>query len=119
MWRRARADFTARGTGPLVGRATLAYADLTHGSRPFRRERSNWVLPSRSRAYPAKPKRGKGWKPCRTQRIPSGLRGGVVDSNYQLTVEDAAEIAEYAVVVSVDAAAVAPAHSVAGIPPTA
>jgi hypothetical protein len=39
-----------------------------------------------------------------------------------LTVEDAAEIVEYAedaVVVFVDAAAVAPAHSVAGIPPAA
>jgi hydrogenase maturation protease len=33
------------------------------------------------------------------------LPGVVVDANYQLTVEDAAEIAEYAVVVFVDAAA--------------
>ena len=37
------------------------------------------------------------------------LPGVVVDANYQLTVEDAAEIAEYAVVVFVDAAAVGPA----------
>ena len=37
------------------------------------------------------------------------LPGVVVDANYQLTVEDAAEIAEYAAVVFVDAAAVGPA----------
>ena len=37
------------------------------------------------------------------------LPGVVVDANYQLTVEDAAEIAEYAAVVFVDAAVVGPA----------
>jgi hydrogenase maturation protease len=37
------------------------------------------------------------------------LPGVEVDANYQLTVEDAAEIAEYAAVVFVDAAAVGPA----------